>query len=146
LSDQRAGDSSLAPAPPQNEIFPMKPVGAGKEEYKKEEGEEEEGEELPEGVTNPIIKLAPAESDYVESFFDIVEEYGKLADDDNNGIWVGYVPASQNVNAKIGVKCSNCAFWCPEMKGCHIIVQQAEPNGLCRLAAIGEGLVKGKRK
>jgi len=116
--------------------------GAGKEEYK----EEEEGEELPKGVTNPIIKLAPAEADYVESFFDIVEEYGKLADNDNNGIWVGYVPASQNVNAKIGVKCSNCAFWCPEMKGCHIIVQQAEANGLCRLAAIGEGLVKGKRK
>jgi len=25
-------------------------------------------------------------------------------------------------------------------------VQQAEPNGYCRLAAIGEGLVKGKRK
>ncbi len=115
--------------------------GAGKEEYK-----EEEGEELPEGVTNPIIKLAPAEADYVESFFDIVEEYGKLADNDNNGIWVGYVPASQNVNAKIGVKCSNCAFWCPEMKGCHIIVQKAEANGLCRLAAIGEGLVSGKRK
>jgi len=114
--------------------------GAGKEESK------ENDEELPEGVTNPIIKLAPAEADYVESFFDIVEEYGKLADNDNNGIWVGYVTASQNVNAKIGVKCSNCAFWCPKMKGCHIIVQQAEQNGLCRLAAIGEGLVKGKRK
>jgi len=121
--------------------------GGGKEEYEKEEGEEEEeDEELPEGVTNPIIKLAPAEADYVESMFEIVEEYGKLADNDDNGIWVGYVPASQNTDAKIGVKCSNCAFWCPEMKGCHIIVQQAEPNGYCRLAAIGEGLVKGKRK
>jgi hypothetical protein len=114
-----------------------------KENYKEEE---EDGEELPEGVTNPIIKLAPAESKYVESMFDIVEEYGKLADNDNNGIWVGYVSASKNENAKIGVKCSHCAFWCPEMKGCHIIVEKAEANGLCRLAAIGEDLVTGKRK
>ena len=121
----------------------------GREEDKMEEGEEEdEGEEseLPEGVTNPIIKLAPAEADYVESLFEIVEEYGKLADNDDNGIWVGYVAAKDNAQASIGVKCSNCAFWCPEMKGCHIIVQKAEPNGYCRLAAIGEGLVKGRRK
>ena len=115
------------------------------EEDEKKEEEDEEGE-VPEEVTNPIIKLAPAEAKYVESMFEIVEEYGHLADNDDNGIWVGYVPASQNIDAKIGVKCSNCAFWCPEMKGCHIIVKQAEPNGYCRLAAIGEGLVKGKRK
>jgi len=121
-------------------------IGKSEEGDKENYKEEEEGEELPEGVTNPIIKLAPAEADYVESFFDIVKEYGKLADNDNNGIWVGYVPASKNENAKIGVKCSNCAFWCPEMKGCHIIVEKAEANGLCRLAAIGEGLVSGKRK
>jgi hypothetical protein len=119
-------------------------IGGMKDEYE-EEGEEEE-EELPEGVTNPIIKLAPAEADYVESMFEIVKEYGKLADNDDNGIWVGYMSPSENENKSIGVKCSNCAFWCPEMKGCHIIVQQAEANGLCRLAAIGEGLVKGKRK
>ena len=102
--------------------------GNGEEENEKEEGEEEE---LPEGVTNPIIKLAPAEAKYVESMFEIVDEYGKLADNDDNGIWVGYVAAKNNAQASIGVKCSNCAFWCPEMKGCHIIVQQAEPNGYC---------------
>ena len=113
-------------------------IGGMKDEY--------EEEELPEGVTNPIIKLAPAEADYVESMFKIVEEYGKLADNDDNGIWVGYMSPSENENKSIGVKCSNCAFWCPKMKGCHIIVEQAEPNGLCRLAAIGKGLVKGKRK
>ena len=113
---------------------------------KTEEEKDKETEDLPEGVTNPIIKLAPAEADYVESMFDIVEEYGKLSDYDDNGIWVGYVSASKNENAKIGVKCSHCAFWCPEIKGCHIIVEKAEANGLCRLAAIGEGLVSGKRK
>lgn len=119
--------------------------GMEEEDEKEEEEDEEEGE-VPEEVTNPIIKLAPAEAKYVESMFEIVDEYGELADDDGNGIWVGYVPASQNTDAKIGVKCSNCAFWCPEMKDCHIIAKKAEPNGVCRLAAIGEGLVKGKRK
>ena len=109
---------------------------------KTEEEKEKEMEGLPEGVTNPIIKLAPAEAEYVESMFDIVEEYGKLADNDGNGIWVGYVSAAKNEMKTMGVKCSNCAFWCPEMKGCHIIVKKAEPNGYCRLAAIGEGLKK----
>jgi hypothetical protein len=108
------------------------------------EKEEEKEYEMPEGMTNDI-KLAPAEADYVESMFEIVDEYGKLADNDGNGIWVGYVSAIQNKDAAIGVKCSNCAFWCPEMKGCHIIVQKAEPNGYCRLAAIGDGLVKGRK-
>lgn len=121
-------------------------IGNSEESNKENYKEEEDDKELPEGVTNPIIKLMPAEADYVESMFDIVEEYGKLADNDNNGIWVGYVSASKNENAKIGVKCSNCAFWCPEMKGCHIIAEKAEANGLCRLAAIGERLVSGKRK
>jgi hypothetical protein len=121
-------------------------IGKSEEGDKENYKEEEDNEELPEGVTNPIIKLAPAESKYVESMFEIVKEYGKLADNDNNGIWVGYVSASKNTDAKIGVKCSNCAFWCPEMKGCHIIVEKAEANGICRLAAIGEGLVSGKRK
>lgn len=107
--------------------------------------EEKENGGLPEGVTNEKIKLAPAEAEYVESMFDIVEEYGKLADDDNNGIWVGYISAKDNDQKGIGVKCSNCAFWCPKMMGCHIIVKQAEPSGYCRLAAIGEGLVRQKR-
>lgn len=112
-------------------------IGGGEEE-------EKEGYEKPEGMTNDI-KLAPAEAKYVDSMFEIVEEYGKLADNDGNGIWVGYVSAAENRDAAMGVKCSNCAFWCPTMKNCHIITQKAEPNGYCRLAAIGEGLVKGRK-
>lgn len=108
-------------------------------------GEEPEGEESP-LVDNPIVKLPPAEEDYVESMLEIVSEYGKLSDNDGNGIWVGYVPANKNMDAKIGVKCSNCAFYCPEMGDCHIVAQKIEPNGYCRLAAIGEGLVKEGRK
>lgn len=107
--------------------------------------EEAEGEESA-YVDNPVVKLAPAEEDYVEAMLEIVSEYGKLADNDGNGIWVGYVPAAQNKDAKIGVKCSNCAFYCPEMGDCHIVAQKIEPNGYCRLAAIGEGLVGEGRK
>lgn len=108
-------------------------------------GEEAEGAESV-MVDNPGIKLAPAEEDFVEAMLEIVSEYGKLSDNDGNGIWVGYVPASQNKDAKIGVKCSNCAFYCPEIGDCHIVAQEIEPNGYCRLAAIGEGLVKEGRK
>jgi len=109
------------------------------------------GEEHEEGYSDSPhmknnVKLAPAEEDFVEALYEIVKEYGKLADNDGNGIWVGYVPASENKeNAKIGVKCSNCAFYCKEMNGCHIIKEKIEPEGYCRLAAIGEGLVKGRK-
>ena len=128
---------------PMGEAFKIA-IMIGKSEGEESE-EESEDEGSPEGVTNPIIKLAPAESKYVESMFEIVDEYGKLADNDGNGIWVGYESAAQNENKSIGVKCSNCAFWCPKMKGCHIISAKAEANGYCRLAAIGEGLVKGRK-
>jgi hypothetical protein len=91
------------------------------------------------------VKLAPAEQKYVESLYEIVEEYGRLSDDDGNGIWVGYVSAAENEDKAIGVKCSNCAFYCKEMNACHIIAQKIEAEGYCRLAAIGEGLVKGRK-
>ena len=115
------------------------------EEGMSEEGMSEESEEINEKMTNDV-KLAPAEAEYVDSMFGIVDKYGKLADNDSNGIWVGYMSSAENDNKNIGVKCENCAFWCPEMMGCHIIVKQAEPEGLCRLAAIGDGLVMGSRK
>jgi len=108
------------------------------------------GEKHGEGYTDSPhmknnVKLAPAEAKYVEALHKIVEEFGKLADDDGNGIYVGYIPASQNKDKAIGVKCSNCAFYCPEMKNCHIVKQKIEPEGYCRLAAIGDGLVKGRK-
>jgi len=94
-----------------------------------------------------VIKLAPAESMYVASLHEIVEKYGKLADDDDNGIYVGYVgPEDNKENASKGVMCGNCAFYCPKEKNCHIITIKVKPGGYCRLAAIGEGLVNEGRK
>jgi len=109
-----------------------------------EEGYEEDGMEY---VTNPVIKLAPAESMYVASLHEIVEKYGKLSDEDDNGIYVGYVgPEDNKENASKGVMCGNCAFYCPKEKNCHIITIKVKPGGYCRLAAIGEGLVSTKEK
>lgn len=108
-----------------------------------EEGEE--SDEMYKHNTNNV-KLAHAEEMYVEAMYEIVEMHGKLSDNDGNGIWVGYMTPAENDNKSIGVKCENCAFWCPEMMGCHINAVEAEPEGLCRLAAIGDGLVTGSRK
>lgn len=87
------------------------------------------------------VKLAPAEQEFADALLRIVNKYGKLADRDANGIWVGYQSAEENDNKEMGVKCSNCYFYQSE-KVCSIIVQEIEPEGLCRLAAIPPGLVK----
>lgn len=89
--------------------------------------------------------LAPAEQDYVNAMLTIVGKHGKLANNDGNGIWVGYVPGIENDNLSIGVKCGNCAFY--EGNGmCKIVAQPVEENGYCRLAAIWQGAVKGGSK
>ena len=90
-------------------------------------------------------KLAPAEAEYVNAMIGIVSKYGKLSNNDGNGIWVGYVPAIENDNLSMGVKCGNCAFY--EGNGmCKIVAQTIEESGYCRLAAIWEGAVKGGSK
>ena len=90
-------------------------------------------------------QMPPAEGEYVSAMVGIVSRYGKLANGDGNGIWVGYVPGIENDNLPIGVKCGNCAFY--EGNGvCKIVAQTVEENGYCRLAAIPDGLVKSGAK
>lgn len=84
---------------------------------------------------NAVEKVARAELEYVDAMLEIVEEYGKLADNDGNGIWVGYVSAAENDNASIGVNCENCYFYLGDGE-CTIVAQEVEPGGYCRLAAI----------
>jgi hypothetical protein len=86
------------------------------------------------------LKLAPAEQEFANTLDYIAEKYGKLSDNDNNGIWVGYVPPEKNDNLKIGVVCGNCYFYEGE-NVCRIIQNQVNVNGYCRLAAIYPGLV-----
>jgi hypothetical protein len=90
-------------------------------------------------------KLAPAEQEFSNALIAIAKKYGKLSNDDSNGIWVGYVEAAQNENASIGVMCINCAQY--EGSGvCKIVAQTVEDGGYCRLAAIPDGVVKPGRK
>jgi hypothetical protein len=85
-------------------------------------------------------RLAPAEREFVNALRSIASKYGKLADYDKNGIWVGYQTQAQNDNYSIGVKCSNCAFY-ESQNVCQIVKVKIEPGGYCRLAAIPDGLV-----
>lgn len=85
-------------------------------------------------------KVAPAEMEFANSLLAIAKKYGKLSDNDGNGIWVGYVYREENDNYEIGVRCENCILH--ESKSvCKIIKQRIEPGGYCRLAAIPDGVV-----
>jgi len=95
----------------------------------------------PKNVDDELPALAPAEQEFADALVDISEKYGKLADRDRNGIWVGYVSAAENDNYNIGVMCANCYFHESE-KVCRIVKQAIEPGGYCRLAAIPPGVVK----
>ena len=90
-------------------------------------------------------KMAPAEQEFVNALRAIAKKYGKLSNSDGNGIWVGYVEASENDNASIGVMCSNCSQY--EGSGvCKIVKQKVQDGGYCRLAAIPDGVVNGSKK
>jgi hypothetical protein len=91
-------------------------------------------EELADSMPQP-------EKEFVAAMMEIVSRHGKLANNDGKGIWVGYIEAEDNDNADMGIKCMNCAHY--EGEGvCHIVAQAVEPGGLCRLAAIPDGIVR----
>jgi hypothetical protein len=89
---------------------------------------------------NDDHKLPPAEQEFANALMAIAKKYGKLANGDGNGIWVGYVGPADNDNAAIGVKCSNCHHYLGR-GSCMIIKQKVQDGGYCRLAAIPDGLV-----
>lgn len=96
-------------------------------------------EEMEKMANMPLPEL-----EFANSLLAIVAKYGKLSNDDGKGIWVGYKSAAENDNASIGVMCKNCYLHESENK-CKIIAQEIEPGGLCRLAAIPDGLVKSSQ-
>ena len=88
--------------------------------------------------------VAPAEREFADSLLAIAKKYGKLSDNDGNGIWVGYVPKSENDNYEIGVRCENCILH-ESASVCKIVKQKIESGGYCRLAAIPDGVVGSSR-
>lgn len=87
----------------------------------------------------------PAEQEFISAMQSIVTRYGKLANNDGNGIWVGYVDEKNNDNYDMGIYCAHCAHYESE-KVCKIIKQKIEPGGYCRLAAIPSELVDKTQK
>lgn len=85
--------------------------------------------------------MAQPEKEFVQAMMDIVSRHGKLADNDGKGIWVGYSGPDENEVASIGVKCGNCAHY-EGNDVCHIVEQSIHPEGLCRLAAIPDAIVR----
>ena len=87
--------------------------------------------------------LIQEEQDLAEAIYEVVQKHGKF-DQDGDGVWAGYTPASENEDAAIGVKCANCVFY----KGgeeCAIIAIPVDENGegKCRFAILPEGAVIG---
>ena len=89
-------------------------------------------------------KLPPAEQEFANALMAIAKKYGKLANGDGNGIWVGYVGPSENDNAAIGVMCSNCHLYAGGGV-CMIVKQKVQDGGYCRLAAIPDGVVNSDK-
>ncbi len=87
----------------------------------------------------------PAEREFIEAMRGIASRYGKLADNDENGIWIGYEKKKDNDAYSIGVYCSNCAHYESE-NVCKIVKTQIEPGGKCRLAAIPFSSIKINKK
>ncbi len=87
----------------------------------------------------------PAEKEFISAMQTIANRFGKLANNDGNGIWVGYVDAKNNDNYKIGIYCEHCAHYESE-NVCKIIKAKIEPGGYCRLAAIPSEYVTISKK
>lgn len=107
--------------------------------------EKEHGGEDPTSVKPPYYP--PAEKEFISAMQVIARRWGKLADNDGNGIYVGYVDKKDNDNYSKGIYCEHCAHYESE-KVCKIIAAKIEPGGYCRLAAIASEFVtvRGKKK
>ena len=101
---------------------------------------EQHKDDTSEMAHNADHKLPAAEQEFANALMAIVKKYGKLANGDGNGIWVGYVGPGENDNASIGVMCSNCHLYAGGGV-CKIVKQKVQDGGYCRLAAIPDGLV-----
>jgi hypothetical protein len=83
--------------------------------------------------------LVPEEADLAGALLEIATKYGKF-NEDETGIWAGYVPAAENNVNQIGVNCRNCVLYAGEGQ-CQILAMPVEEEGRCRFAVIPDGVV-----
>jgi hypothetical protein len=84
--------------------------------------------------------LTEEEKAFHDALVSIANNFGPF-DQGSSSIWVGYKSAEENEDKEIGVKCSNCSFFVSESNGCMLLSYPVEPEAICRLAAIPDGLV-----
>jgi HK97 family phage prohead protease len=85
--------------------------------------------------------LDQEETDLRDALLKITKRHGKF-NEDSDGVWAAYTPASRNEVASIGVKCANCVFF-QGGNSCKIIDMEIESEGKCRFAVIPKGVVTG---
>lgn len=90
-------------------------------------------------------QLEGDEKALVDAMLGVVQEYGKFGSEDSS-VFVNYMPASQNMDKEIGVKCGNCVFHQMTEDGieCSAVDAEIEEDGLCRLSMIPPGLVNAR--
>ena len=87
-------------------------------------------------------KLSTPEKAFHDALIKVADTYGKFGAEGSKSIYPNYESPSENEDSRIGVKCGNCSFYMGE-GNCRIVAQKIEANGICRLAAIPDGYVKG---
>lgn len=88
-------------------------------------------------------QISGDEKALADAMLAIVEDSGKFGSEGST-VFPNYMPASQNMDAQIGVKCGNCVFHQMTEDGieCSAIDADIEEDGVCRLATIPPGLVR----
>lgn len=81
----------------------------------------------------------------VDALLAVVEEYGRLGSEGST-VFPNYIPAAENADAEIGVKCGNCVFHQVTEDGieCSAVEAEIEENGICRFSMIPPGLVNAR--
>ena len=96
-----------------------------------------------EEVTDELYQQVEGdEKAVVDALLGVVEEFGKLGSEGST-VFPNYVPASENMDKEIGVKCGNCVFHVGEGDNidCSAVEAEIEEDGICRFSMIPPGLV-----
>lgn len=89
---------------------------------------------------DPEQKLNPRQKMMYDHYEHLVEMFGKF-DQTAKANGAHYAPAKLNPFVKEGMICANCVFFMGG-QGCEIVAGKVEPNAICKLWIIPEGLIK----
>ena len=104
-----------------------------------------EAVKLKEFTQDLYAQIEGDEKAVVDALLGVVQEFGKLGSEGST-VFPNYVPAAQNGDAAIGVKCGNCVFHQMTEDGidCSAVDAEIEEDGICRFSMIPPGLVNAR--